>query len=933
MPRLILHCGLHKTGTTSLQTVMRDAAGRLPAHGVLYPRAGRLDQLGGGHHNLAWELRQDRRFRREAGTLADLAAEVAGFEGDVVLSSEDFENALDDPARFRPLLELPELAGRRAVFAVYVRDQASYLESLAHQKLLHGFGEAFDALLEEVTRHGQVARHEWRYQFDYRRMADRLDRLGPALGRPIEVRVRNYHAFGHRALLADFLGLLAPALAEELAGDDPGANQRLGPEPSLRMFIANRIEAKLDDWHTQAIALLCQGLRRDAARASPQTRAALAEAFRAGNMALCRARGLPAAGLDLPPRPPAPGDVAIERLFSFATQRQVADLAGMLSRAEPRAAVDALVARTRQSWWLGEPERPGAATLARFVSLGDTGEFDGLLRRAGHAPPDLFRLRPVGLPALLRALDEGFAAMARPERLEFEVAPDQRVLARLRDYDLLVDTGTQVDDLLPGELREQAGGRLAAQAAGLLARLRDPATIAVRKGVDSQARAQIGPLLAALRRIGRATLLWVTREDADHPSGTVVVIEPGFLKGFVERFAMDPEAGDSSADWLLVCRNAEHLARVLAPAGTVRRGPALPAPALAARATRGHVLKTLRSPAFSAPHPVVHNRQLIPAPVAAAMAPAWYKGTFDERLVTIRLLEDVVVVDDALVFTPALDLVPGTGRHHEPERLEAGRAAVERALADGLAPRPGTHALCKRRGVGNYGHWLMEMFPIAVTAQRHVGDPELRFIVPRVPPPLGAAIDAAMLGIGAQGGRVTHHGGLPLRVERLVLVEGLTDHGAYMSPLAVEAVGTLAWDVRPGADRLLYVTRESASTRRFADPAEVAALARENGYTPFDPGRAGLYAQIAAFAGARRIVGVMGAGLANIVFAPTDAEVTVLAPAEMPDTFFWFIAALRGLRHTEIRCLPEGPAEGMLPYDRTLAFPRAQAGLAFPPLD
>jgi hypothetical protein len=48
--------------------------------------------------------------------------------------------------------------------------------------------------------------------------------------------------------------------------------------------------------------------------------------------------------------------------------------------------------------------------------------------------------------------------------------------------------------------------------------------------------------------------------DAAHPSGTVEVVFPGLLRGYIERFAPYENAHDLLLnDWLEVCANAYRL--------------------------------------------------------------------------------------------------------------------------------------------------------------------------------------------------------------------------------------------------------------------------------------------------------------------------------------------------------------------------------------
>ena len=105
MRKALLHCGLHKTGTTALQNALRDHAAELPMVGYFVPRSGRIDALGGGHHGLAWRLTGDRRLG-PGDELAALERELGMHYGNPILSSEDFETALAAPALFAPLLRV-----------------------------------------------------------------------------------------------------------------------------------------------------------------------------------------------------------------------------------------------------------------------------------------------------------------------------------------------------------------------------------------------------------------------------------------------------------------------------------------------------------------------------------------------------------------------------------------------------------------------------------------------------------------------------------------------------------------------------------------------------------------------------------------------------------------------------------------------------------
>jgi len=67
----------------------------------------------------------------------------------------------------------------------------------------------------------------------------------------------------------------------------------------------------------------------------------------------------------------------------------------------------------------------------------------------------------------------------------------------------------------------------------------------------------------ALNRYGDATLLWVVPAERHRPAGTVEVVMPGLLRGYMDRFAPDENAHNLSFDgWLQVCTNALVLSRL-----------------------------------------------------------------------------------------------------------------------------------------------------------------------------------------------------------------------------------------------------------------------------------------------------------------------------------------------------------------------------------
>ena len=99
------------------------------------------------------------------------------------------------------------------------------------------------------------------------------------------------------------------------------------------------------------------------------------------------------------------------------------------------------------------------------------------------------------------------------------------------------------------------------------------------------------------------------------------------------------------------------------------------------------------------------------------------------------------------------------------------------------------------------------------------------------------------------------------------------------------------------SDRKIYISRRDASARPILNVDEVEGLVVECGYELLVTGHMSLAEQIAAFQGARIVVGPHGAGLINSVFCPKDATLIELFPEYMLGAQFWTSASLRGLQY------------------------------------
>ena len=213
-------------------------------------------------------------------------------------------------------------------------------------------------------------------------------------------------------------------------------------------------------------------------------------------------------------------------------------------------------------------------TLQHFESLGDDCEFGVVQRFAGLEPLGLLRFAFIPYPGLLALLEHGLDRLGEPHDTALSRDPRGEIVVEIPSLGARYHT-----DIFgrPGEepaiLHDQLA-RLRLLGRKFREDLQAADKIFVRKGADSSDLPAMRTLLAALRRHGNATLLWLTVAGGTEPIGTVEVIEPGLLRGHIDRFAAFFDQPDLNVEaWLEICRGARLLRLIEAPPGTIRRPP------------------------------------------------------------------------------------------------------------------------------------------------------------------------------------------------------------------------------------------------------------------------------------------------------------------------------------------------------------------------
>ncbi|MEM9845946.1 MAG: hypothetical protein AAF965_14190, partial [Pseudomonadota bacterium] len=185
--RLVIHCGLHKTGTTALQAALVKMAPSLAERGVSFPsfEPGKPS----AHHWLAKAIKGPHIYSKSRTNISGLIEAARATDPHTVcLSSEDFETHLRHPRAIARLMDIAGELKANVVFLIYVRNQVEYLESLYLQFLRMGLGKDASEVVEEVLETGQFQWRRWVIHFDYAAAIRDLAKTES------EIVVQNYHA-------------------------------------------------------------------------------------------------------------------------------------------------------------------------------------------------------------------------------------------------------------------------------------------------------------------------------------------------------------------------------------------------------------------------------------------------------------------------------------------------------------------------------------------------------------------------------------------------------------------------------------------------------------------------------------------------------------------------------------------------------------------
>jgi capsular polysaccharide biosynthesis protein len=316
----------------------------------------------------------------------------------------------------------------------------------------------------------------------------------------------------------------------------------------------------------------------------------------------------------------------------------------------------------------------------------------------------------------------------------------------------------------------------------------------------------------------------------------------------------------------------------------------------------GHNVITINNDGFKNKKPNIFNEHLIPEKIRRAMSSGWDSIDILGRNIRIIELHDVIVGEQGLVIDSNFRVIKESITQHSALEIEG---FIKRAqnLSD-IEYIQGKFLNLRKRGEQNYGHWLIECLP-KINYLNQLDD-GFGVLVPNVSSQMNLVIDTSLKLSGAPADLMI----LKMdkseikRFQKLVIIDGLTNHGTYMAPQVVQFNNRLRDSVKGAGLKKVLLLRDSPH-RRISNIENLSTALKKFGFSIITPGKLNLKEQISVLKDADSVVGVMGAEMTNIVYANQNANILNIAPASMPDTFFHFISVHKNHLYNEFRCETE----------------------------
>jgi len=202
--------------------------------------------------------------------------------------------------------------------------------------------------------------------------------------------------------------------------------------------------------------------------------------------------------------------------------------------------------------------------LTRFESLGDHCEFGLVQRHFGVDLPGLLRFGHITVDNLISALENRFEGVGEPENTYVCLNENREYFVGDTRW-FRMHTWIRESELPWKSVLENASTYLGVQTRRLVADLEDGDKIFVhRKRVNPLTTDEIDRLQKSITaNFPRAAFMVTSLATLAHPAGTVELVSPRILCGYIDRYSADDSTPISYSCWEATCRNAERLGKQL----------------------------------------------------------------------------------------------------------------------------------------------------------------------------------------------------------------------------------------------------------------------------------------------------------------------------------------------------------------------------------
>lgn len=289
----------------------------------------------------------------------------------------------------------------------------------------------------------------------------------------------------------------------------------------------------------------------------------------------------------------------------------------------------------------------------------------------------------------------------------------------------------------------------------------------------------------------------------------------------------------------------------------------------------------------------------VPAPCASALSHPERNPFRDWESMPVTIsqfaLRDIVLDQPLMTLLHAGHPVTETAYVQDPEAVRNLRLRPADLIR--CAPFKGITASCVDHWASNFYHWVAHTVPtLHVLSQT---DRPIRLVLPEYMHPwqfetlklFGLNGDAH---IRLQQGRQYAFQAL----DYIAFVNGSADFAVSdLSRAAYARLRQAAGATTPSAGRRLYIERGSSANRHVPNEAELAAGLEKLGFERVHPETLSLSEQIRLFSDAGMVMGMLGAGMANIAWCQPGTLVYELVPSHHINPCFVAMATQGGLKY------------------------------------